>query len=97
MKGNRIAWRRNDTDHRRSAAGPTARTGVLREHRGHRLPMVAVDDHRCGDPELAHWDPTQQVIEVNLETNEERTLDDDDVVTLKPGHGFAKKIRFQRG
>jgi hypothetical protein len=47
--------------------------------------------------ELAGWEATQQVVEVNLEDNTERTLGEDETVTLKPGHGFAKKIRFQRG
>lgn len=47
--------------------------------------------------ELAGWEATQQVVEVNLEDNTERTLGENETVTLKPGHGFAKKIRFQRG
>jgi len=47
--------------------------------------------------ELGGWDASQPVVEVNLEKNTERTLEEDDVVTLKPGHGFAKKIKFQRG
>jgi len=47
--------------------------------------------------ELAGWDASQPVVEVNLEDNTERTLDESAIVTLKPGHGFAKKIRFQRG
>jgi hypothetical protein len=46
---------------------------------------------------LAGWDTTQQVVEVNLEDNTERTLGENEAVTVKPGHGFAKKIRFQRG
>ena len=46
---------------------------------------------------LAGWEATQQVVEVNLEDNTERTLDDTATATMKPGHGFAKKIRFQRG
>jgi hypothetical protein len=37
------------------------------------------------------------VIEINLKDNTERTLGEDEVVELKPGHGFAKKVRFQRG
>lgn len=37
------------------------------------------------------------VIEVDLKTNEERTLAEDEVVELKPGKGFAKKVRFKRG
>jgi hypothetical protein len=47
--------------------------------------------------ELAGWDASQQVVEVNLEDNKEWTLPESDVVTLKPGHGFEKKIKFQRG
>jgi hypothetical protein len=46
---------------------------------------------------LAGWDATQQVVEVNLEDNTEQTLPEDAIVTLKPGHGFAKKVKFQRG
>ena len=47
--------------------------------------------------QLAGWEPSQQVVEVNREDNTERTLGENETVTLKPGHGFAKKIRFQRG
>jgi hypothetical protein len=47
--------------------------------------------------ELANWDSTQPIVEVNLEDNSEMTLAEDAVVTLKPGHGFARKVRFQRG
>ena len=36
-------------------------------------------------------------MEVNLETMTETTLSDDAIVTLTPGRGFAKKIRFKRG
>lgn len=38
-----------------------------------------------------------EVLEINLETNEERTLAEDEIVPLKPGHGFGKKVRFRRG
>lgn len=47
--------------------------------------------------DLAGWDTSQPVIEVNLEDNTEHTLEEGKPVTLKPGHGFAKKIKFQRG
>jgi hypothetical protein len=47
--------------------------------------------------DLAGWDTSQPVVEVNLDDNTERTLDEGELVTLKPGHGFAKKIKFQRG
>lgn len=47
--------------------------------------------------DLVGWEATQQVVEVNLDDNTERTLGENETVTLKPGHGFAKKILFQRG
>jgi hypothetical protein len=46
---------------------------------------------------LAGWDASQPVIEVDLHENTERTLPEDAVVALKPGQGFAKKIKFKRG
>jgi hypothetical protein len=46
---------------------------------------------------LGGWAPDQGVVEVNLKTQEERTLAADETVELKPGHGFAKKVKFQRG
>jgi hypothetical protein len=39
----------------------------------------------------------QEVQEIDLEDNTERTLGADEVVHLQPGKGFAKKVRFQRG
>jgi hypothetical protein len=39
----------------------------------------------------------QPVVEVDLKDNSERTLREDEVVELKPGQGFAKKVKFQRG
>lgn len=47
--------------------------------------------------ELGGWSPDQGAVEVDLQTQEERTLAPDEVVQLKPGHGFAKKVKFQRG
>lgn len=41
--------------------------------------------------------PGTEVLEVNLGTNDERTLAEDEVVEIKPGHGFGKKIKFKRG
>jgi hypothetical protein len=46
---------------------------------------------------LGGWDDSQPVVEVDLETNDEETLANDAIVTLKPGHGFGKKVKFQRG
>lgn len=47
--------------------------------------------------ELAGFDPGQQIVEVDLKDNTERTIGEDEVLQLKPGHGFGKKVRFQRG
>lgn len=43
------------------------------------------------------WDPSQGAIEIDLKTNTERTLAPGETVTIKPGQGFAKKVRFKRG
>ena len=47
--------------------------------------------------ELGGWDAHQQVVEVDMQSMTETTLAEDAVIALKPGQGFAKKIRFQRG
>jgi hypothetical protein len=39
----------------------------------------------------------QPVVEVDLRTNVEHTLAEDEVVELKPGQAFAKKVSFKRG
>jgi hypothetical protein len=45
---------------------------------------------------LGGWDPSQGVIEIDKDNNE-RTLRPDEIVELKPGHGFSKKVRWKRG
>ena len=45
---------------------------------------------------LAGWEVGQEVIEVD-EDNNERTLAPEEIIELKPGHGFAKKFRWKRG
>lgn len=47
--------------------------------------------------QLAGWEPNQEVVQVDLHSMTETTLPNDAVIELKPGQGFAKKIRFQRG
>ena len=47
--------------------------------------------------QLAGVPSDQSMLEVDLKTNEERTLADDEIVELKHGKGFAKKVRYQRG
>lgn len=37
------------------------------------------------------------VVEVDLKTNEERTLNEDATVELRPGKGFGRKVSFKRG
>ena len=45
---------------------------------------------------LGGWEPGLGVIEIDKDNNE-HTLQPGQVVELKPGHGFAKKIKFKRG
>lgn len=46
--------------------------------------------------ELGGWNVSQGVIEIDQDNNEHQ-LKAGDVVELKPGHGFAKKVKFKRG
>jgi hypothetical protein len=45
---------------------------------------------------LGGWDTSQGAILIDKDNNE-RTLQPGEVVELKPGMGFSKKIRFKRG
>jgi Multiubiquitin len=45
---------------------------------------------------LGGWSLSQGVIEIDRDNNE-HTLQPGEVVQLKPGHAFAKKVRFKRG
>lgn len=54
---------------------------------------IAVPELRA----LAGIPSDQPMLEIDLKTNEERTLAEDAVVELKPGMGFAKKVKYQRG
>jgi hypothetical protein len=47
--------------------------------------------------QLGNLSATDPVIEVDLQDNTERTLSEDDVVEIRPGKGFGKKVKFQRG
>jgi Multiubiquitin len=46
---------------------------------------------------LAGLAADQDMIEIDLKDNSERSLGNDEVVDLKPGKGFAKKVVFKRG
>lgn len=37
------------------------------------------------------------VIEIDLKSNTERQLDENETVTIKPGMGYSKKVSFKRG
>lgn len=56
-------------------------------------PTITVPELRT----LADIPSDQQMMEIDLATNEERTLPEDTVITLQPGKGYAKKVRYQRG
>jgi hypothetical protein len=47
--------------------------------------------------ELGGWDISQGVILIDLHDNTERTLTPGEVVEVRPGLGFSKRIRFKRG
>jgi hypothetical protein len=46
--------------------------------------------------ELGGWDVSAGVIEIDAD-NKERTLAPGEIVELKPGQGFSKKIKWKRG
>ncbi len=45
---------------------------------------------------LGGWDPSQGAVMINKDNNE-HTLQPGEVVELKPGMGFSKKVHFKRG
>ncbi len=45
---------------------------------------------------LGGWDPSQGAIEIDKD-NVEHTLQPGQLVEVKPGHGFSKKVKFKRG
>ncbi len=45
---------------------------------------------------LGGWDPSLGAILIDKDNNE-RTLQPGEVIELKPGMGFSKKVRFKRG
>lgn len=47
--------------------------------------------------DLGGYPPGQEMIEVDLKDNTERALGEADLIELKPGMGFAKKVKFKRG
>jgi hypothetical protein len=47
--------------------------------------------------DLGNLPPDQPVLEINLEDNTERTLGECEVVHIKPGHAYCKKVKYKRG
>lgn len=47
--------------------------------------------------ELGGWDISQGVILIDLHDNTELTLQPGEVVQLRPGLGFSKRVKFKRG
>ena len=45
---------------------------------------------------LGGWDPSQGAIMIDKDNNEQ-TLKPGEVIELKPGMGFSKKVHFKRG
>ena len=61
--------------------------------------LVEWHDHTITTEQIAAlggWEPSQGVVEVDADNNE-RTLQPNEVVHLKPGLGFGKKHRWKRG
>lgn len=46
---------------------------------------------------LGGWEPAKGAMVIELKTNEQRNLQPGEVIEVKPGMGFAKKITFKRG
>ena len=46
--------------------------------------------------DLGGWDPSLGALLIDKENNE-RTLSPGEIIELKPGMGFSKKVRFKRG
>lgn len=46
---------------------------------------------------LGGWNPSQGAIIIDEKTQVERTLNPGEVVEIKPGLGFARKVKFKRG
>jgi hypothetical protein len=47
--------------------------------------------------QLGNLPADEPVVEIDLKENTERQLAEDEIVELKPGQGFAKKVRYKRG
>lgn len=73
--------------------GPTFHVNIEGEIFAWDKPTITVTEIR-GLGDLPHDVPVQVV---DLKTNEQRTLAENEVIELRPGLGFSKKVRFVRG
>lgn len=46
---------------------------------------------------LGHLPQEVPVLEVNLHTGTQRQLPEDEIVQIRPGMGYSKKVSFRRG
>lgn len=46
---------------------------------------------------LGGWDSSNGAIEINLKENTERTLQPGEIIQIRPGFGFSKKVKYKRG
>lgn len=51
----------------------------------------------AGVRSLAGWPEGEQVLAVDMETNIETPVGENETIALKPGVGFGRKFRFKRG
>lgn len=47
--------------------------------------------------ELGDLPPDKGVLLIDLRTQEQRTLDENETIELEPGMGFSQKFQFKRG
>lgn len=47
--------------------------------------------------QLGGWDASQGAVLIDLRDNTEQTLQPLQVIEIKPGMGFSKKVKFKRG
>ena len=83
----------NGNDNHGHRGGPTYEVDLEGDIREWPRSTITVPEIR----QLAGWPADQQVVMVDLKTNDEVTLAEDATVELKPGHGFSKKVKFKRG
>jgi hypothetical protein len=83
----------NDSSGHGGSGGPTYEVNLEGDVREWPRSSITVPEIR----QLAGWGADQQIVMVDLKTNDEVTLAEDATVELKPGQGFGKKVKFKRG